>query len=171
MSRILVVDDDPAIHQVVGAALTADGHHLLSAGSAEQGLALLRHETVDLALIDFMLPGMDGLEFLEQVQELYPQLACVMMTAYGTPDAVLGALRKRVQDFLVKPFSLSELRSAINHALEEQPLNSIEILSAQPHWVQLGRGTVVAKAAHATESRPARRDPRGDGLRLSRDAQ
>jgi CheY-like chemotaxis protein/anti-sigma regulatory factor (Ser/Thr protein kinase) len=137
MSRILVVDDDPAIHQVVGAALTADGHHLLSAGSAEQGLALLRHETVDLALIDFMLPGMDGLEFLEQVQELYPQLACVMMTAYGTPDAVLGALRKRVQDFLVKPFSLSELRSAINHALEEQPLNSIEILSAQPHWVQL----------------------------------
>jgi CheY-like chemotaxis protein/anti-sigma regulatory factor (Ser/Thr protein kinase) len=137
MSRILVVDDDPAIHQIVEAVLAADGHRLLTANSAEEGLALLDHETVDLALIDFMLPGMDGLEFLEHVQELTEQPACIMMTAYGTPDAVLGALRKRVQDFLVKPFSLADLRTAVTHALDDHPLNGIEILSAQPHWVHL----------------------------------
>lgn len=137
MSRILVVDDDPAIHQIVEAALTAEGHQTLSASSGEQALELLQSEPVDLALLDLMLPGMDGLELLEQLQKAHPQLACIMMTAYGTPDAVLGAMRKRVQDFLIKPFSLADLRNAINHALEEHPLNGIEILSAQPHWVHL----------------------------------
>lgn len=137
MSRILVVDDDPAIHQIIEAVLVAEGHQLLWASSAEQGLELLMQDAIDLALIDFMLPGMDGLELLEHVQDIHPQPACIMMTAFGTPDAVLGALRKRVQDFLVKPFSLTELRSAVHQALEEQPANGIEILSAQPHWVHL----------------------------------
>ncbi len=137
MSRILVVDDDPTLHQLIEATLAEDGHRLMAVGSGEQGLELLSHEAFDLALIDYMLPGIDGLELLEQLQQLYPQLACIMMTAFGTPDAVLGALRKRVQDFLVKPFSIADLRTAVSHALEEHPLNGIEILSAQPHWVQL----------------------------------
>lgn len=138
MSQILVIDDDPALHQLIEAALAADGHRLVLAGSGEQGLELLNHEQIDLALIDYMLPGMDGLEFLEQVQQhVNPHPACIMMTAYGTPATVLAALRKRVQDFLVKPFSIADLRSAVRHALDVHPLNGIEILSAQPQWVQL----------------------------------
>lgn len=137
MSQILVVDDDPALHQLIEAALADDGHRLVCVKSAEEGLELIGHEPVELALIDYMLPGMDGLEFLERVQQLQPHPICIMMTAFGTPDTVLGALRKRVQDFLVKPFSIADLRNAINHALEEEPLNGIEILSAAPQWVQL----------------------------------
>lgn len=137
MSQILVVDDDPALHQLIEAALADDGHRLVCVKSAEEGLELIGHEPVELALIDYMLPGMDGLEFLERVQQLQPHPICIMMTAFGTPDTVLGALRKRVQDFLVKPFSIADLRSAISHALEEEPLNGIEILSAAPQWVQL----------------------------------
>ena len=137
MSRILVVDDDPALHQVIEAVLQEDGHQLLSADSAEKGLALLDHEPVELALIDYMLPGMDGLEFMEQLQARRSQPVCVMMTAFGTPETVLGALRKHAQDFLVKPFSMTDLRNAVNHALNEHPLHGIEILSAAPQWVQL----------------------------------
>ncbi len=137
MSQILIVDDDPALHQLIEAALANDGHRLVCVSSGEEGLELLGNEPVELALIDYMLPGMDGLEFLERVQQLQPHPICIMMTAYGTPDTVLGALRKRVQDFLVKPFSIADLRGAINHALEDEPLNGIEIISATPQWVQL----------------------------------
>ena len=84
-----------------------------------------------------MMPGMDGLEFLDKLRASHSQLKAIMMTAFGTPAAVLGALLKKVCDFLIKPFSITELQVAVNKALGPcQPLE-IEVISAQPHWVQL----------------------------------
>jgi CheY-like chemotaxis protein/anti-sigma regulatory factor (Ser/Thr protein kinase) len=137
MSKILVVDDDPALHQVLESALKSDGHTLLHTTDAKNGLEMIEHEHVDLALIDYVMPEMDGFEFLDKLRRGHPQLKAIMMTAYGTPEAVLNALRKQVCDFLVKPFSLAELRSAISSALEEHKMIEIDVISAQPDWVQL----------------------------------
>jgi CheY-like chemotaxis protein/anti-sigma regulatory factor (Ser/Thr protein kinase) len=137
MSKILVVDDDPALHQVIEGALAREGHTLLHVTDGKKGMELLASETIDLAIIDYLMPGMDGLEFLEQVRVNHPDLKAIMITAFGTPEAVLGALRKKVCDFLVKPFGVADIRAAVSAALEENSVVEIDVISAEPHWVQL----------------------------------
>ncbi len=137
MSRILLVDDDPDLHRLIAPTLKTDGHEVLPAASARAGLKLIEREKIDLALIDYRLPGMDGLEFLDEVRHKYPDLRCVIITAFGTPDAVLGAIRRRVCDFLVKPFSVTELRSTIDTVMNSCPMFNVEIVSATRDWVQL----------------------------------
>ncbi|MCI0661999.1 MAG: response regulator, partial [Acidobacteria bacterium] len=137
MSKILVVDDDPALHQLIEGALINDGHTLIHTTDAIKGLEMLAREPIDLALIDYVMPEMDGIEFLDKLRRDHPNLKAIMITAYGTPAAVLGALRKQVCDFLVKPFSLADLRAAISAALDEGSLIDIEVISARPDWVQL----------------------------------
>jgi CheY-like chemotaxis protein len=137
MGKILVVDDDPALHQVIEGALAREGHSFLHATDGKKGMELLAREKIDLAIIDYVMPEMDGLEFLERLRDGHPDLKTIIITAFGTPEAVLGALRKRVCDFLVKPFSIAELRGAIAAALQDNLPVEIEIISAEPHWVQL----------------------------------
>ncbi len=137
MSKILVVDDDPALHQVIESALAMEGHLLLRTTDGRKGMELLAREKIDLAIIDYVSPGMNGLEFLEKARGDYPDLKAIVITAAGTPEAVLDALRKKVCDFLVKPFGDAEIRSAVIAALTETSVPEIEVISAEPHWVQL----------------------------------
>jgi CheY-like chemotaxis protein/anti-sigma regulatory factor (Ser/Thr protein kinase) len=137
MRKILVVDDDPALHEVIEGALADDGYGLLHATDGKRGMELLERENVDLAIIDYVMPETDGLDFLDQLRLDHPELKTIMITAFGTPEAVLGALRKKVCDFLVKPFSIADIRAAVSTALDEASPIEIEVLSAEPHWVQL----------------------------------
>lgn len=137
MSTILVVDDDPALHQIIEGALASEGYTLLHANEGQTGLDLLSRQSIDLALFDYVMPGMDGIEFLDKMRQAHPKMKAIMMTAYGTPNAVLGALTNKVCDFLIKPFSIGELRTAIHAVMGDCRIPEIEVLSAQPHWVQL----------------------------------
>jgi CheY-like chemotaxis protein/anti-sigma regulatory factor (Ser/Thr protein kinase) len=137
MSQILVVDDDSALHELIQVSLTSEGHRLHHAFSGQEGLELLKREKFDLALIDYVMPGMDGGEFLEKLRQDHPDLRAMMITGFGTPEAVLSAMRKRVCDFIIKPFSIADLKAAVSAALGDAGLIEIEVLSAEPHWVQL----------------------------------
>jgi DNA-binding response OmpR family regulator len=137
MGKVLVVDDDPALHHVIEGAIAREGHALLHVTDGKTGIDLLAREKIDLAIIDYVMPGMDGLEFLEHARDWRPELKAIMITAFGTPEAVLGALRQKVCDFLVKPFGVADIRAAVRAALDEHPAPEIEVISAEPHWVQL----------------------------------
>jgi CheY-like chemotaxis protein/anti-sigma regulatory factor (Ser/Thr protein kinase) len=137
MGKVLVVDDDPALHQVIEGALVREGHALLHATEGKKGIELLEREKIDLAIIDYVMPGMDGLEFLEYARDRRPELKAIMITAFGTPEAVLGALRQKICDFLVKPFCVADIRAAVRAALDEHSTPEIEVISGEPHWVQL----------------------------------
>jgi CheY-like chemotaxis protein/anti-sigma regulatory factor (Ser/Thr protein kinase) len=137
MGKVLVVDDDPALHQVIEGALVREGHVLLHATGGRKGLELLERERFDLVVIDYVMPEMDGLEFLEQARNRQSELKAIMITAFGTPEAVLGALRQKVCDFLVKPFVVADIRAAVRAVINEHSLPEIEVISAEPHWVQL----------------------------------
>lgn len=136
--RILVVDDDPELQNLVGFALTREGYEVIRANDAFEGLATIEQQPLDLALLDVMMPKMDGLMMLSKLREQNKELRVIIMTALTTPETAVSALRDQACDFLVKPFDLDQLMSSIRAALKlgEGEIH-IEVLSARPEWIEL----------------------------------
>ena len=136
--KILVVDDDAELQELIRTALVRAGYEVVVAPDAFEGLERLGEEEFDLALLDIMMPGMDGLEMLTRLRQRHQDLLVVMMTAMSTPSAVISAMREQACDFLAKPFDINELLSAITSALALSPQEiNIEVLSARPEWIEL----------------------------------
>ena len=125
MPTILIVEDEAKMRRLLELNLGEDGFTMLSAGDAETGLKLLRENTVDLVVTDLKLPGMDGLEFLQTIKRQNAALPVVVMTAFGTVETAVEAMKSGASDYVLKPFSLSEMRMVIRkeldvHALREE---------------------------------------------------
>jgi DNA-binding response OmpR family regulator len=135
---ILVVDDDPELHNLIGFALKREGYEVISAHDAFEGLDLLEKRVIDLALLDVMMPKMDGLEMLSRLRAYNKNLRVIIMTALSTPETAISAMRDQASDFLAKPFDVNQLLSAVENAfrLEPEQIN-IEVLSARPEWIEL----------------------------------
>ncbi len=118
--RILVVDDDPAIVSTCIRTLTEEGFRVRGVGSGEEALACLREEPFDLFLTDVQMPDMDGLTLLRRVRDIDSNLTAVVITGHGTLRNAIDALRAGARGFLVKPFELDDLLSAVDEALEER---------------------------------------------------
>jgi len=118
--RIHVIEDEDKLRRVVQLQLQSDGYEVELAATAEEGLVAA--ERADLVLTDLRLPGMSGLDFLERVHALRPGLPVVMMTAFGSVETAVEAMKKGAADFLVKPFSLDHLTAVAEKALEVQAL-------------------------------------------------
>jgi DNA-binding response OmpR family regulator len=136
--RILVVDDDPELQDLVGFALRREGYEVTQANDAFEGLEAIERQPFDLALLDVMMPKMDGLMMLSKLREQNNDLRVIIMTALTTPETAINALREQACDFLVKPFDLQQLTEAIEAAFKLGPREiQIEVLSAQPEWIEL----------------------------------
>jgi DNA-binding NtrC family response regulator len=125
MATILIVEDEAKMRRLLELNLGEDGFRTLSAGDAESGVKLLRENTVDLVLTDLKLPGVNGLEFLQAVKRQNAALPVVVMTAFGTVETAVEAMKAGASDYVLKPFSLSEMRMVIRkeldvHALREE---------------------------------------------------
>ena len=108
MARVLVVDDDPTVREVVVSYLRAAGHHVEEAGDGESVAALMRDDPADLVVLDLMLPGIDGLEVCRRLRAS-SDVPVIMLTALGTEtDRVVG-LELGADDYVTKPFSPREL--------------------------------------------------------------
>src|SRR5580698_9275404 len=92
-ARILVIDDESAIRESLEVLLTLEGYQVRMATEGEQGLRMLEQDNFDLVLLDLALPGQSGLELLPQIRERQPELPDIMITAYGTVDNVVEAVR------------------------------------------------------------------------------
>jgi DNA-binding response OmpR family regulator len=135
---ILVVDDDPEIQDLVSFALKHEGYTVRQALNARAGLEIIEQEKIDLALLDVMMPEMDGLEMLSRLRAHHKELRVIVMTALSAPEAGLSALRDHASDFLTKPFDLTQLLSSIKSVLDLAPRDiQIEVLSARPEWIEL----------------------------------
>jgi DNA-binding NtrC family response regulator len=118
MSTILVVEDEAKMRRLLELNLGEDGHSTLSAGDAESGLKLLRENAVDLVVTDLKLPGMNGLEFLQVIKRQNAALPVVVMTAFGSVETAVDAMKAGASDYVLKPFSLSEMRMVIRKELD-----------------------------------------------------
>jgi DNA-binding response OmpR family regulator len=135
---ILIVDDEPDIHDLLGAALRVEGFEVRKAVDAFEGLDIISNEKIDLVLLDVMMPGMDGLEMLSRLRAYDKDLRVIVMTALSAPEAAVSALRDHASDFLTKPFDMSQLISSVKSVFDLAPRDiQIEVLSARPEWIEL----------------------------------
>ena len=102
--------------------LDEDGFATFSAGDAEAGLKLLRENSIDLVLTDLKLPGMNGLEFLQAVKRQSAALPVVVMTAFGSVETAVEAMKAGASDYVLKPFSLAEMRMVVRKELDVRDL-------------------------------------------------
>src|SRR5690606_33479032 len=107
--RILLVEDDRALREALADTLALGGYDYLEAGDGEAALAILQRESVAMVVSDVNMPGMDGHALLRTLSERFPQLPVLLMTAYGTVQNAVTAMREGAVDYLVKPFEPSAL--------------------------------------------------------------
>jgi DNA-binding response OmpR family regulator len=121
-SRILIVDDDASIRKFIKANLEARGYYVFLAGDGEQALEVIEKETLDLIILDIMMPNMDGFEVCRRVRE-WCQTPIIMLSARdGEMDKVMS-LDYGADDYLTKPFSLKELLSRVTAVLRRSKIN------------------------------------------------
>ena len=118
--RILVVEDEEKLRRVVELQLLSSGFDVDKSGSAEEALKVV--DRADLVLTDIRLPGMDGLKFLAQVRQQNNVTPIVLMTAFGSIETAVSAMKSGATDFLTKPFSLDHLMTVVHKALEMRAL-------------------------------------------------
>jgi DNA-binding NtrC family response regulator len=117
---VLVIEDEEKARRVVGLQLSSDGYAVKAVGTAEEGLKLAGE--ADLVLTDLKLPGMDGLALLEKLHAQNAHLPVIVMSAFGTVEIAVEAMKKGAVDFLPKPFSLDHLTVVVEKALEVRKL-------------------------------------------------
>lgn len=107
--RILVADDDEIALDVVSSLLSKEGYPVLTAKDGLEAIATLRKENIGLIITDLRMPGADGIEVLRQAIRIDPEIAVVILTAYGTLDSALEAMEEGAFDYLTKPFKVQEI--------------------------------------------------------------
>ena len=117
--RFLIVDDEEHIREILKATLAPLALSIHEAGSAEEALDLAREENIDVVICDVQMPGMSGLEFLGKVKGEQPAVKFLMITAHGSMDMAVKALRFGASDFLTKPFENDEVRTIARRLLRE----------------------------------------------------
>jgi len=119
---LLVVEDDAAIRELLEEELQDAGYTTLGVPSAEEAIALLSHTSVSLVITDVRLPGMTGIQLLQQLRQAGSELGIIVITAFGTIDQAVEALKLGADDFLTKPLDLDAIRDAVFRVLERQRL-------------------------------------------------
>lgn len=123
VERLLVVDDDPLSNRLLQIRLQKRGYEVRSVGSGEDALGLLGNFPPDLMFLDVSMPGLDGLEVLERVRARKLDVAIIMMTAYGTEEVAIEALRRGADDYLRKPFETAEFHAVLDRTVERLTLS------------------------------------------------
>ncbi|GAB6154176.1 sigma-54 dependent transcriptional regulator [Desulfosporosinus burensis] len=120
--RILILDDEEALRAIIAQRLKRKGYEIMEAGTAEEGLSLLKDTLINAVLLDIKLPDGDGLILLPKFKQLQPDLQVVMLTGNGTIESAIEAMKLGAYDYLTKPCNLAELEITMQKALEKQRL-------------------------------------------------
>jgi DNA-binding NtrC family response regulator len=124
--QILVVDDEPNLRRVLGAQLSRDGYEVHAVADGKAALRILQEQYVDVVITDLRMPELDGLELMRRALALEPELPVVIITAHGTVDNAVEALKSGAFDYITKPFDQNEVRNVVRKALRTRALAATE---------------------------------------------
>jgi len=142
--RILIVDDEAIERDTLSRILQLEGYLVDTAASGEEAIVFLRKQPFDLIVVDLKMAGMGGMELLSQALDEFPDLRVIVLTAHGTMESVIEALRKKVDDYLLKPAQAEEIISSIEKALA-RPSSITKTISEEIEYYVTGFGGVQTK--------------------------
>jgi DNA-binding NtrC family response regulator len=154
MAAILLIDDEKSIRNVLKDILQHEGYRVEEAADGEQGLKLLAAQSFDLVLCDIKMPKMDGLEVLEQIMLLQPDVPVIMISGHGTIETAVDAVKKGAFDFIAKPPDLNRLLITIRNALDKNTLvKETRVLKKKAQRVQeiIGNSEGISKIKSTIE--------------------
>ncbi len=120
--KILLVDDQESVRTMLSRVLKYHNFATYTADGGKMALEMMAEERFDVVVTDYKMPGMNGMELIEKIKELYPETEVLIMTAYASVDGVVSALRAGAFDFLLKPFNLELVLSSVQRALQKKRL-------------------------------------------------
>jgi len=121
--NILIVDDDKNMLEVLSLRLEAEGYKVTATAGAEDALKMAKDELLDLALVDLKLAGKDGIELMQDLRRITPEMPVIILTAYGTIETAVEAMKQGAYSYLTKPFNRRELLLQIKNGLEKSSLS------------------------------------------------
>src|SRR5262245_50936998 len=121
-ASILVIDDEEIMREILEALLTREGYGVRLASSAEEGLEAARSLPFDAAIVDLMLPGMDGIAALEELKKINEDLPVLMITAFASVETAIAAMKRGAFDYITKPFKNDEVLIVVRNAIERNRL-------------------------------------------------
>lgn len=122
MARVLLIDDDGGLREVLAFALREQGHEVAAAAEGASGIARLPAFLPEVVITDLKMPGIDGLEVIRRVHETDPTVPVIVLTAFGSIEDAVEAMKRGAYDYLTKPYNRDELKLAIDTALERRNL-------------------------------------------------
>lgn len=154
MAAILLIDDEKSIRNVLKDILQHEGYRIEEAADGEQGLQKMAAQPFDLVLCDIKMPKMDGLEVLQQIMQLQPDVPVIMISGHGTIETAVDAVKKGAFDFIAKPPDLNRLLITIRNALDKNTLvKETRVLKKKVQRVQdiIGNSEGIAKIKSTIE--------------------
>jgi len=146
METILIVDDEKNYLVILEALLAPQGYEIITEDNAVNALRLIREADLDLIITDMRMPGMSGMELLEETKKIDPELPVIMMTAYGTIEKAVEAMKKRAYDYITKPFRNEELKLTVKKALEFYRLKKENRLLSDALSDRYKYGNIIGKS-------------------------
>ena len=122
--NILIVDDDIHVLELIQRHLQDLNYHTYRAVSVKEALAIMQDKAIDLLITDLQMPGVDGLQLVKYTSEHYPDIPKLMITGYPSVEDALDAMKSGVMDYLIKPFTKAELKTAVTKALQNKPVRT-----------------------------------------------
>lgn len=154
--RILIADDEEDMRWTLSTLMTKEGHEALEVKNGQAAMAILRREKADAVLLDLRMPGMDGMDFLKQAQRVDPDIPIIIVTAFGSIESAVEAMKMGAFDYVTKPFDAEELRSIIHKALRvrrkhrERPSFPSGEVDRRP-WESMGGSLAMREVASEME--------------------
>ncbi|MCF6159024.1 MAG: sigma-54-dependent Fis family transcriptional regulator [wastewater metagenome] len=145
-SKILIVDDEKLMRMSLEDRLIKEGYDVASLPNAIEGFKLLQSANFDAVITDLRLPRMDGIEFLREIKKVSPDAVVIIMTAYGTIENAVMAMKEGAYDYVTKPFSLEELIIKLQKALRHKDVVTENIMLKQQILSQYGYDNIVGKS-------------------------
>ena len=160
---VLVVDDDESLRRVVEYNLGEEGYRVLTASDGAAGLRAFQDASIDLVVSDVRMPDMDGLELLTRIKTIQPEVPVIMLTAHGTINSAVEAMKLGAFDYLTKPFNRDQLKAAVRKALEIAALTTEnrqlrQVVAERFSFASMIAGSRAMRAVTETAARVAQGD-------------
>jgi len=146
METVLIVDDEKNYLVVLDALLASEGYEIVTSTNGADALRLVREADLDLVVTDMKMSGMNGIELLEECKKIRPELPVIMMTAYGTIEMAVEAMKKHAYDYITKPFQNEQLKLTIKKALENHRLIKENRLLNEALSDRFRHGNIIGKS-------------------------